>query len=271
MNVALLRKIIHDTRIHLIITIFAALGFPILFLNAISAFDLEAFQTIFRVPFVSNVISALGGFDPGEMMSASSLAGFVFVHPAILVLLWAFIIAVAIGRICGEIDQGTADILLALPISRWQIYTTTSMWVAVCTPVFSACLVIGLWIAQYLVGLEQPLDFGKLWLIVINQTAMLYAVIGIVFFASAIASRRGVATGWIIAVLVVTFVINWLAAVWPAIKPLSYVSVMTYFKPFVIVRDASIPTTDIIALLAIAIAFWLAGCLHFTRRDINVG
>lgn len=271
MNLALLRKTAYDFRFHLIITMTAAMAFPILLLNAITAFDWEAFQTVLKVPFVSQLISALGGFDPSNVMNVTALASFTFVHPAMLVLFWAYIITAATRTITGEIDQGTADILLALPISRKRIYTTTSGWAIICCPLLSLSLVLGLWIAQNVVELDQPLDFPRIWLIGVNHSAILLAVVGIAFFVAAMSNRRGLSVGIIVGILITSFIINWLAAIWPAIKTLSYASILYYFRPFIIVRDHELNPTDLITLLAIAITFWLTGCITYTRRDINVG
>ncbi len=271
MNLALLRKHAHDFRLHLVITLVAVTGFPIMLLNAITAFDWEAFQAVLRVPFVSQLISALGGFDPSNVMNVTALASFTFVHPAILVLLSAYIITAATRAITGEIDQGTADILLALPISRKRIYTTASIWVALCCPLFSLFMILGLWIAQNVVTLDQPLDFARIWLLSINHVAMLLAIVGLTFFVSAISNRRGLAVGAVVGVIIASFVINWLAAIWPAIKPLSHLSILTYFRPFIIVRDHELNPNDIIILTTIATTFWLTGLITFTHRDINVG
>ena len=169
----------------------------------------------------------------------------------------------------GEIDRGTADLLLALPISRWRIFISVNAWVLLTAPLLCGCLWLGLWIGGATADLPEPFDLWALRHVVFNACAMLWAVAGISALCSAAASRRGQAIGIIFGILVTSYLLNWLAAFWESVEWLAVAGILHYFRPFAIVRDGGIATADLVALLSIAVVTWGAGAVIFTHRDIQ--
>ena len=69
-------------------------------------------------------------------------------------------------------------------------------------------------------------------------------------------------------VVVMSFLLSFLAQYWEPAKSLSFLSMLHYYKPLLILREAAWPVRDMVTLAACGAVFWLAGGLQFARRDI---
>ena len=86
-------------------------------------------QMFDKMPMVKPLLTALLGVDPGDQVSAQLSQAFLWVHPTVLTLLWAHEVMYCSRMPAGEIDRGTADFLLCLPISRWSVFCSeTILW-----------------------------------------------------------------------------------------------------------------------------------------------
>ena len=79
-------------------------------------------STLLQVPFFRTIISALLGADIGETLLPATFIAIAWVHPVVLAILWTHAIVMGTRVPAGEIDRGTIDLLLSLPVSRWQVY-----------------------------------------------------------------------------------------------------------------------------------------------------
>ena len=85
---------------------------------------------------------------------------------------------------------------------------------------------------------------------------------------SSLSNRRGRAFGVVFAIVLVSFLVNFLAQLWEPARSLAFLSVLNYYRPLLILRDTSWPLTDMLVLVAVGGVLWLAGMLIFARRDI---
>lgn len=269
MSMALFGKTARDHRLALGISALAVTAFPVILTHAFSSVPLDLLEQWLAVPWIARIFRALTGTDVTQVFTANSTAAFVFVHPVVLSILWAYVVTTTSRITVGEIDRGTADLLLALPISRWRIFISVNAWVLLTAPLLCACLWLGLCIGGATADLPEPFDLWALRHVVFNACAMLWAVAGISALCSAAASRRGQAMGIIFGILVTSYLLNWLAAFWPDAEWLALAGILHYFRPFAIVRDGGSAVTDLAVLLSIALVTWVLGAIIFTRRDIH--
>ena len=90
-----------------------------------------------KLPMVKPLITALLGIDPGDRISAELSQAFLWVHPTVLTLIWAHETMYCTRMPAGEIDRGTADFLLCLPVSRWTVFLSETIgWLV------SGCLIL---------------------------------------------------------------------------------------------------------------------------------
>jgi len=271
MNLALFQKTIFDQRWVVLIFALAAAVFPWLFIHAFMAFPWEQMSSFLELPLIKTVIQVLTGADLGEVFRVEALGAFAFVHPAMLALGWACMITGATRVIAGEIEAGTADLLLAMPVTRLSAYVSVTSGVLLCAPLLSAAAWLGVWIGAHTAELPEPIDVWLLRFVVLNDAAMLLAVGGSATLISSLSSRRGKAVGVTFGILLCSFLLNWLAGFWRPAQVLAVIGILQYFRPYVILREGRLQAGDMAVLLAVAAVTWASGAFFFCRRDIHTG
>jgi len=92
-----------------------------------------------EILFARSMLTALLGTELGDEISARTMQAFLWVHPVVLALVWAHEITFCTRMPAGEIDRGTIDIRLGLPVSRRAVYLCESIvWLV------SSMLIIGM-------------------------------------------------------------------------------------------------------------------------------
>ena len=228
-------------------------------------------QQFMQIEFVRSMVSALLGAEVGDTLNPSVMSSFPWVHPVVLTVLWAQAITFCSRMPAGEVDRGTIDTLLALPVSRWRIYASE----------FIALLIAGLfmvtmgWIGNRVGGwfviAEHQVPASSLIKVAANMYALYVAVGGFSLFVSACCDRRGRAIGIASSMLVASFFLSILEQFWEPAQSASFISVMHYYKPLLIVRDAGWPVGNLIVLVVTGFAFAVAGAVVFSRRDLSTG
>lgn len=276
---AVVAKTFRDSRWMLLLLLAAILIFEVLFVFAIRNAATDVVKMWQKFPFVLRMMSALLGADLSRDISVTALVTIGFAHPFVYATTWAFLLTLGTRVVAAEIDRGTADLLLALPISRAGLYCAVSgVWLAWTIPISLApWLGVTLGVSRF--PLDEPLNHERLRLVVVNFAA-LYVCIGcLTMWASSAATRRGSAVGVMLGILLFSFVWNFLVALlpWGREVPtpiegfridLGWLGLLNYYRPLEIVRVGAVPWADLLTLLGIAAAAWIAGLVHFCRRDI---
>lgn len=268
MNPALLRRFGRDTFWLALASITAILIFEIFFVRAISELDLSFLKTAIRIGFVENILSALLGTSVEGALSATTVATLGYVHPVLLVICSAYLLTECSRTLVGEIDRGSADVLLSLPIARGNIYlSVTAVWVAVCTII---CFVpgTGLWLATRFIDLFEPVDATQFFQLAPNFFLLLLAIGSITMLMSSFMIRRGFVIASVVAYIVASFLLNYLTTFWDGIRPLANLGLLQHYQPLVQIQEARWPITDMAILAAIATAAWTTGFFLYTRRDV---
>ena len=225
-------------------------------------------QVFAMLPFVRRFIQALLGEDLGERISPQKLQAIIWVHPTILALLWAQEIVFCTRVPAGEIDRGTIDILLSWPVSRRKLFCAESaIWLAagiwLCLMMF-----VGHTIARLFVTSATTYSGRSVFLVLSNLYSMYVAVGAVALLVSTMSDRRGRAMATVFALILASFLLNFLAQFWPTAELLAPLSVLNYYRPAQILATASVPVYDMLMLLSIAVVAWVAGLEVFARRSI---
>lgn len=269
MNLALFRKTVRDSRVLILVMPLAIVVFEVLFLRGLVEFisDKTMFEW-FERSFARRFTRVLLGADLLEGINLTSLMTLGFAHPLVYALTWSLVLAVGTRVIAGEIDRGTADLLLSLPLSRARIYAcVSSVWLMAGIPVSLAPLA-GAWLGQRILTMPETLNLERLALLVVNLFALYVAVGGITSLASSLVSRRGPAVAISLTVILASVLLNTVAQFSETIKQISFLGLLDYYRPLPIIRSGQLPIHDILVLLGIGGACWLAGLWRFRRRDI---
>lgn len=107
-------------------------GFSLLAVTALLTYILPQIQeglsgVLDEIPFVRSILTALLGTELGDEITARTMQAFLWVHPVVLALVWAHEITLCTRMPAGEIDRGTIDVLLGLPVSRRAVYFCESI------------------------------------------------------------------------------------------------------------------------------------------------
>lgn len=269
MTRGLLKKILWEVRLP--VCLFAAALFVVMFLlTSLLPKVLGDFHRIFdKLPFIKPLITALLGMDPGDDgLTAAMMQAFLWVHPTVLTLLWAHELMFCSRVPAAEIDRGSIDFLLGLPISRWNLFKAETLgW-----------LLSGLFILSFgftghaiaTTGLQpsmQP-DFTAVLAIMVNLFCVYLAVGALAFLVSTSSDRRGRAIGIMFGILLLSFLLNFLAQFWPPAKTVSFLSVMEYYRPAMIIQENQFPTYDVTVLCLITATAWTAAGIRLSKRSI---
>ncbi|MGE3180975.1 MAG: hypothetical protein AB7N71_05040 [Phycisphaerae bacterium] len=268
MSPALLRRFGRDTLWIAIASVAAILVFEVFFIRAISEIDLSALKTLINIGFVNNVLSALLGTNVEGALSATTVATLGYVHPVLLVICTGYLTTECSRSLVGEIDRGSADVLLSLPISRLNIYVSvTAVWVLVASIL---CLMpgTGIWLATRFIQLYEPVDATRFFQLAPNFFLLLLAIGAITMLMSSFMIRRGFVIASVVAYIVASFLLNYLTTFWSDIEIVANLGLLQHYQPLVQMREGAFPQADMAVLVIIAMVAWTVGLFFYTRRDV---
>lgn len=238
---------------------------------AIKSFgDLSRLQPFLAI--VPDSFWALMNVTP-DFLDSFGLSGYLslgFTHPIYLILISTTVIWFASRALAGEMERGTIQFELSRPVSRVAVYGARLLSVLIVVVAVSAAGPLGM-----LAGLEiaRPEGvFDRTHLIETGVAAMMlvWAVAGITLLWSSLANTMGRSIGLAIAVLVVSYVIDYFAALWSALKPLEPFSIFDYYNPSNALASGRISWEDAAVLALVGVAGAVAGLVAFVRRDLPV-
>lgn len=270
MNMALVVKTIRDNLLLFLVTVGAVLVFETLFVLAMRSLGPELMAFVSRRAFLQNIFRMLLSLDFRAGVSVDMLVVLGFVHPFLFATTWAFLIAIGTRVTVGEIDQGTADLLLSLPVSRVSVYVSTSLvWMGAAV-LLSLTTWAGLWLGTWVFPMRGHVNMARLGIASCNLLALDAAIGGTTSLISSMLSRRGVAVALLIAILLFSFLVNFLAIFVEFFRSISFLGLLDYYRPVESMRDGIWPVRNLIILGTIAIVGWSIGLMVFWKRDIPV-
>lgn len=212
---------------------------------------------------------ALLGVDTSNAGVAEIAFSIAWSHPVVLALMLAQAIITCTRVPAAEVERGTIDVLLALPVSRWQVFVSESVaWLTTAALVFAA-LYCGSFIgAQFILPEYRP-DWIKLARVLANLS-LVYAVVGCVALVACSATdRRGRAVIFALVFAVGSLLLNFLGGLWDPAKKLAFLSVLEYYRPIIILRTGAWPWKDMAILAGAAGGLWITAGVWFSRRDLT--
>jgi len=166
------------------------------------------------------------------------------------------------------VDRGTADVLLGLPVSRWEVFISeTVVWLVCGAAILTAALVGNLLGAQALPPEHRP-QLSRLFIVLANLFCLYAAVGGLAWLVSSLSDRRGRAMTIVFLVLLSLFLLNYLAQFWRPLEKIAFHSPLHYHRPVNVLGNGAWPWKDMAVLLSSGCAMWITGGAVFTRRDL---
>lgn len=221
-----------------------------------------------QIPLFRQLVGALLGTQIGDSFTSQLMQALLFVHPVVLVIIWSHSIVICTRVPAGEIDRGTIDILLGLPLSRRTLYLGETIVVMAS----GAVLLLMAWLGHLAASGAMPPDLrpagGRVLLVYINLFGVYTAVAGGALLVSAMHDRRGRAVGVIASFIVASFLLNFVAQFYEPVRAIDFLSVLTYYRPARILESGSLNAVDLAVLFGVGAACWTAGRIVFSRRSI---
>ncbi len=168
----------------------------------------------------------------------------------------------------GEIDRGTVDLTLTLPVTRWGILRARrpcGSWPeSSCSP---PDLPGNEWGGSFVDRAMRP-ETSRLLIVVANLFCLYLAVGGLSWLVSAMSNRRGPALIVVFVLLLASFLLNFLSQFWSVAERISFLGLLDYYRPIYVLRDGTVPWSDMGVLLGAGAVLWIAAGVVFSRRDV---
>ena len=231
-------------------------------------FEAQLADAMRQIGFMKTFVGVMLGVNMSGNLGPEAIQAYAWVHPVVLALVWTHALVCCTRTPAGEVDRGTADVIFTLPVSRWEILINeTLVWLV--TSLFILLLtLLGYLFGSQLTEASEPVALSRLLIVLANMLCMLMAVGGLAWLASALCDRRGTAIAIAFAVLLTSFLLNFLAQFWSVAERLSFLGLLNYFRPLFVFRDGTVPWHDMSVLAGTAVVLWIAAGIVFSRRDV---
>ena len=269
MNLGLIQKAVRETWASTLSFAAGLFVFELLLGLILPTFQKEFSEKILQMEFIQRILAALLGAEVGKVLGPAIFSMIGWIHPLVLALIWAHAIVVCTRVPAGELDRGTLDVLLALPVTRTNVYVSESV-----VFIIASLLVVGVGLGGNVVGnrisgLERAGSLRQLSLVALNLFALSLAVGGLSSFLSSVCDRRGRAIGAAFAILLASLFTSSMSTFNAIVKSASVVSLLNYYRPYRILQEQSSPLGDMMVLLAVGTVLWVIGAVVFVRRDLR--
>ena len=209
------------------------------------------------------------GFDMG------SFEGFIasMVVLSLPLFLGIYVIIASTHTLAGEEDQGTLEMLLAMPLHRWQIVSAKAIAISLTT--FLILAIAGLGTGFVLNGIkahvEVDVTFRQLFAAVTSGWPLTLVFIMMGLFLGALLPNRRTAAITLTVIFLASYFSENLASHVESLSPIKPYSIFSYFDSSASVFQDGVQVKDVLTLLGIAAVFFVLALVSFQRRNVTVG
>jgi hypothetical protein len=247
-----------------------AAGVAMLLNRALPNVQARFMQRGFIPPQVQQIRNTILGVQTDINSNAADIAyALAWSHPVLLLPLLAHAIILTTRVPAGELEKGTMDVLLGLPVRRLTLLTSETVAWALSGALVVGSVMLGAWMGTRWVKPELHPDWSELSMVLVNL-GMVYAAVGAAGMAvGAWSDKRGRA---VLAVMVLTLsslVISFLALLWEPMEGLGFLSLLHYYRPMNTLQDGAWPVRDLAVLAGVVGVLWAVAAAVLSRRDLT--
>ena len=179
----------------------------------------------------------------------------------------------ATGTLAGEEDNGKLELILALPIKRWQIVTVKA--IAHGIALFLILLIVGIVTTIVFLGIESQVEtsltaWDVFWsLLYLWPIVMAFGMISL--FLGTFAPSRRIAALIATVVVIVSYFGNNLSSQILTLESIQPLFLFYYLDSTAALWENGPQASDVLILLGIGLVAFLLALFFFQRRDITVG
>lgn len=249
--------------------------------NAVIGWGLGlSFFPIVYIGIYPQVADQMAGFADLEFYKAMgmSLGTFADWVGSILVIMLPLVASIyalinGTGTLAGEEEDGRLEMVVTLPIPRWQIVTAKAIALSISS--MFIYLIIALISAIVFRSIESQIVTDMtgmdLFYAVISSWPLLFAVGMIAIFLAAFCSNRRIAGVISATILVISYFGNNLAGSTSALEPFEPFFLFTYLDASGKAVLEGQQMGDLLVLLSIGLVSFFLALVFFERRNLTVG
>ena len=204
-----------------------------------------------------------------------SFAGFIasVVVQIMPIVLGVYVIMTSTSTLAGEEDNGTLELVVAMPLPRWQIVVMKTAALAVVIFLIMVIMGIGSAITLSIVSQTTEVDVTpvQMFLAMLGSYPLMMAYFVMGLFFGTITPNRRLAITIMTVIYVGSYVLNSIASMIEAYDWLSTFSLFSYVNTTSSVFTEGLDPTNILVLLVIFVLFFGGALFNFQRRNITVG
>jgi ABC-type transport system involved in multi-copper enzyme maturation permease subunit len=242
--------------------------FVVLFVWAMQIMGPQLMEFLSSVDFLRRMLELAFGISMEGSISSNVLFSIVWLHPVVLALAWGTLIAIATRQTSGEVERGTAELLLTLPLSRPAMLACGIICWTIAAIFISFSPFVGVFLGSTLFVPAEPVRLERFAIVMLNFLALNLAVAALATLAGCCITRRGIAVASMASLLVAGVAMNFLESFLPFIREIRFLNLLNYYRPSNVARDGICPLDDILVLLAIGLTGIGAAVAVWQRRDM---
>lgn len=204
-----------------------------------------------------------GNFSLTSLEKFLSVEMFSFMWQIMAIIMF---VSLGVGTIAGEIESGTMEILLSLPLARiqllWSKYMTTVLAVLIFCAVSILCIIP--MAEAYNIEYNASV-YPKVFIV-----GTLFAVSGLsISYMCSCIFEKGRATMISVGIYLIMYIINIVSTLKENMENLKYLSFFYYLDLSKILSEDSISYRNLLVFACTTIIAMLIATIYFHRRDIQ--
>lgn len=210
----------------------------------------------------------------GPITSIGELSGFLALEVfnfAIPIALGIYALVLGTAALGGEEDQGTLELLMALPISRWKLVLTKTLSMMLILAIIVVGLCFSIWIGIQAIQNEVDIQVSALDLAYVAlQSWLLVVALGMIaLFLGAYLPERRHASMFGALILAASYLVDSLAEITEQLDPYQPFSLNYYYNSQELMVSGLV-WEDAIVLAGVLVVFLVLALVSFERRNVTV-
>lgn len=241
--------------------------FQLMLLYLVTTFDTQAMlvSVLKQMPEKFRIFLSDSFFS---MLSLDGAAAFGFNHPIVITILAIVAISIPVRHISREMEDGTLEMILALPFKRTTLIR--KLWLS---GVFILTVIV---ITSLLGSLIAILIFheisfhivSNLLLICLNNLLLFTLIMTYTMFIATLSKGGGFSGNLSAAITLFFYLFFFVGQIWDFLKPGLYINIFNYYQPQKVMMGNGIPWIDFLVLAGLTAVFYYLSRRRFNERDI---
>jgi ABC-2 type transport system permease protein len=189
------------------------------------------------------------------------------------IVLGIYAVIAGTGALAGEEDSGTLELVLAMPLYRWQIVAVKAAALAIAT--FLMVVIAGIGYALGLAAISGQIETDvtsmDLFIATLSGWPITFAVTMMALFFGSYLPNRRIAAMATTVVFISSYIGALVTGMVDSLEALAPFSLFHYFDTTPALFTEGIQASDVLTLLLVSAVFFGLALLSFQRRNITVG